>query len=243
MSFYDTYDENGVYLSTEDDTDVHYKGLWHKVMRIWLYDVDGNLYLREKRDDHKLDAINEIHILSTEGISTCFDRGMYEKLGIHFPASSNIQMIKSTKFSKRKLFTNNTEMRDNYFLCDYIGEFDKNANFLMLSEDTERLVRVNAKGILALISSRGGEIVGYDVSIVNDDEKSKIFLGIRNIYEDDSENTYNKFKDIVAEIDKISLQHKREESEKEKMAKYVNRNNDSEDFSSHANENEGADIY
>lgn len=242
MNLYDTYDENGVYLSTEDDTDVHYKGLWHKVMRIWLYDVDGNIYLREDKSTHKLDVINEVHILSTEGITECFDRGMYEKLGIHFPASSNLQMIKSKKFSKSQLFTNKNEMRDNFFLCDYIGEFDKNVNFLMLSDDTEKLIKANAKGILNLISSRNGEVVGYDVSVINDVERSKKFITIKDIFEDDDENTYNKYRDIVFEIDKISQKFKREESEREKMTAYVNRNNDDK-FKSHANENDGTDIY
>ena len=80
MNFYDTFDENGVFLSSEDEHDVHYKGLWHKVIRVWLYDKEGNIYLRIRKNDGRYDSINELHMLSSESISSCFDRGMFEKL-------------------------------------------------------------------------------------------------------------------------------------------------------------------
>ena len=48
MDYFDTFTEDGVFLSSEDEADVHYKGLWHKVIRVWLYDNDGNLYLRKR---------------------------------------------------------------------------------------------------------------------------------------------------------------------------------------------------
>ena len=69
MDFFDTFTEDGVFLSSEDEADVHYKGLWHKVIRVWLYDNDGNLYLRKRKEDHKLDCINELHMLSSESVS------------------------------------------------------------------------------------------------------------------------------------------------------------------------------
>ena len=94
MEYYDTFDENGVFMTSEDDYDVHYKGLWHKVIRIWLYDNEGNLYLRIRKDSNKLDAINELHELSSESVSSCFDRGMFEKLGIHFPATSHLEQLR-----------------------------------------------------------------------------------------------------------------------------------------------------
>ena len=130
---------------SEDEADVHYKGLWHKVIRVWLYDNDGNLYLRKRKEDHKLDCINELHMLSSESVSSCFDRGMFEKLGIHFPATSEFKQVGMRKVKKHKVYSDNSEMKDNYFLCDYIGEFDKNTNFFIFSEDTEKLVKCNAR--------------------------------------------------------------------------------------------------
>ena len=83
MAFYDTYNIDGVFHSAEDEVDVHYKGLWHKVIRVWLYDLQGNIYLRVKKPSGKCDFINELHIESGESATSCFDRGMFEKLGIH----------------------------------------------------------------------------------------------------------------------------------------------------------------
>ena len=93
MAFYDTYNIDGVFHSAEDEADVHYKGLWHKVIRVWLYDQQGNIYLRVQKPSGKCDFINELHIESGESATSCFDRGMFEKLGIHFPATSSLQTL------------------------------------------------------------------------------------------------------------------------------------------------------
>ena len=100
MEYFDTFNEEGVFMSSEDEKDIHYKGLWHKVIRVWLYDVEGNIYLRRRKEDKKLDCINELHLLSSESVPSCFDRGMFEKLGIHFPASANIEQAYMRKIKK-----------------------------------------------------------------------------------------------------------------------------------------------
>ena len=53
MEYFDTFNEEGVFMSSEDEKDIHYKGLWHKVIRVWLYDVEGNIYLRRRKEDKK----------------------------------------------------------------------------------------------------------------------------------------------------------------------------------------------
>ena len=73
MEYFDTFNEEGVFLSSEDENDVHYKGLWHKVIRVWLYDDDGNIYLRRRKLDNKLDCINELHMRSSESVSSPTD--------------------------------------------------------------------------------------------------------------------------------------------------------------------------
>lgn len=244
MEYFDTFSDEGVFLSSEDEYDVHYKGLWHKVIRVWLYDMEGNLYLRRRKSDHKLDCINELHMLSSESVSSCFDRGMFDKLGIHFPATSDFKQVCMRKVKKHKVFSDNSEMKDNYFLCDYIGEFDKSTHFFIFSNDTEGLVKCNAKGILHLLSSRTGEVISYSVEPNGKFTQEKTFLTIQDIYEDANEDTYMKYSYVVNEIDATSKKHKKELREQEKMRKLVEKNTPvKETFKSHADENEGVDIY
>ena len=244
MEYYDTFTEDGVFMSSEDEADGHYKGLWHKVIRVWLYDSDGNLYLRRRKKDHKLDCINELHMRSSESVSSCFDRGMFDKLGIHFPATSNFMQVCMRKIKKHKVFSDNSEMKDNYFLCDYIGEFDKSSHFFIFSSDTEGLVKCNAKGILNLLSTRAGEVVSYNVEPSGSFNQEKSFITIQDIYEDSNEDTYMKYSYVVNEIDVTAKQFKKEAREREKMQKLIKKNTDSEEtFVSHADENEGVDVY
>lgn len=240
MEFYDTFDENGVFLSSEDEHDVHYKGLWHKVVRVWLYDKDGNIYLRIRKNDNKFDCINELHMLSSESISSCFDRGMFEKLGIHFPATSNLEQAFMRKVKIHRVYSDNSELRDNYFLCDYIGEFDKNTNFFIFSQDTEGLVKANAKGILTLLSKRTGEVIGNLVLPGSNNTGEKSLITIENIYETANEDTYTKFSHVINAIASEAQKHAKEIRESEKLEKFAAKHHEEEiEFKSHADENDG----
>lgn len=245
MEFYDTFDENGVFMTSEDDYDVHYKGLWHKVIRIWLYDEEGNLYLRVRNEDKKLDAINELHMRSSESISSCFDRGMFEKLGIHFPATSNFELASMRKVRVHKVYSDNSELKDNYFLCNYIGQFDNDTNFFIFSKDTAGLVQISAKGIITLLKNRTGEIVGYPVNPNGIDYDSKKLISIDEIYEESDEDTFDKYSQIVDAISAISQRHQKEMAEQEKLKKLAQKvaKNDKKEIHSHADDNEGSDIY
>lgn len=244
MEYFDTFNEEGVFLSSEDENDVHYKGLWHKVIRVWLYDDEGNIYLRKRKSDNKLDCINELHMRSSESVSSCFDRGMFDKLGIHFPATSEFMQVCMRKVKKHKVFSDNSEMKDNYFLCDYIGEFDKSTHFFIFSNDTEGLVKCNAKGVLNLLSTRTGEVVSYNVQPNGSFNEEKSFISIQDIFEDSNEDTYMKYSYVVNEIDTNAKKHKKELREQEKMRKLMEKNAPVEEtFQSHADENEGVDIY
>jgi hypothetical protein len=241
MEYYDTFDENGVFQSSEDEYDVHYKGLWHKVIRVWLYDNEGNIYLRVRKEDNKLDCINQKHMLSLESISSCFDRAMFDKLGIHFPATSNFEQASLRKVKIHKVFSDNSELQDNFFLCDYIGEFDNSANFFIFSKDTTGLVKVNAKGILGILNKRTGEVVGYNVS-PNSSSEEKRFIRVENIFDDPSEDTYMKYSYVVNTITNNVLKYQKEERENEKIRKLATKQVE-EEYVSHADENEGDQIY
>ena len=243
MEYYDTFDENGVFQSSEDEYDVHYKGLWHKVVRVWLYDNEGNLYLRVRAQDKKLDCINQIHMLSLESISSCFDRAMFEKLGINFPATSNFEQASIRKVKIHRVYSDNSELKDNYFLCDYVGEFDQSANFFIFSSDTTGLVKVNAKGLLSIINSRTGEVLGYNVT-PNSKNEERHLVKIEDIYEDSNEDTYMKYSFVVNTIAKISHKYQKEQKENRKMKKLIDKQDEEVDtFVSHADENEGNDVW
>ena len=244
MEFYDTFDEDGVFMSAEDEADVHYKGLWHKVIRVWLYDLQGNIYLRVQKPSGKCDFINELHIESGESATSCFDRGMFEKLGIHFPATSSLIQVCSKKIKKHKVFSDNSELKDYYFLIDYIGEFDHSTSFFIFSNDTDHIVKCNAKGLLNLVKNRTGQVLAYKVEPGGKVSDTNEFLEITDILEDPNEDSYTKFSYIVnAIINEVSRVNK-EKIEDEKLKHLSERVKEREDsFVSHADENEGSDIY
>lgn len=246
MDYYDTFDENGVFMSAEDEADVHYKGLWHKVVRVWLYDSEGNLYLRVRKEDNKIDCITELHALSSESISSCFDRGMFEKLGIHFPATSNLEQAYQRKIKIHKVYSDNSELKDNYFLCDYIGEFDNTSTFFIFSEDTSGLLKVNAKGIGNLLTTRTGEVVAYHVGLTNAGaDAEKRFITFDDIYLSPNEDVYTKYNNVISAVSNAAMLSAKAKKESEKLKKLADKTKkqDEEEFVSHADENEGADVY
>ncbi len=244
MAFYDTFDIDGVFHSAEDEADVHYKGLWHKVIRVWLYDMQGNIYLRVKKPEGKCDFINELHIESGESATSCFDRGMFEKLGIHFPATSTLIQVCSKKIKKHKVFSDNSELKDNYFLIDYIGEFDDSTSFFIFSDDTDHIIKCNAKGLLNVIKNRTGQVLAYKVEPSGKVADKQEFLEITDISEDQSEETYTKYSYIINAIVSEVTKANKERIEIEKMRKLSERvKANEESFTSHADDNDDIDIY
>ena len=71
------------------------------------------------------------------------------------------------------------------------------------------------------------------------------FIKITDIYEDNSEDTYAKYNFVVNAIDTEVSKYKKEERENEKLAKLSKRVQEKteEDYTSHADDNEGVDIY
>ena len=241
MGFYDTFDDNGVFMSAED---VHYKGLWHKVIRVWLFDLKGNIYLRVRKPGGKCDFINELHIESGESATSCFDRGMFEKLGIHFPATSNLIQVSNKKIKKHKVYSDNSELKDNYFLIDYIGEFDESTSFFIFSDDTDHIVKCNAKGLLNVVKNRTGEVLAYRVEPNGKVADKQDFIKITDIYEESNEDTYTKYSAIINAIVGEVSAYNRERIENEKIKKLSERVKEKDDsFKSHADDNEGNDIY
>lgn len=243
MDYFDTFDEDGVFLCSEDEADVHYKGLWHKVIRVWLYDNEGNLYLRVRKEDRKLDCITEQHLLSSESVSSCFDRGMFEKLGIHLPATSSLDQAHQRKVKVHRVYSDNSEFKDNYFLCDYIGEFEGSSTFFIFSKDTEGLVKVNAKGIGNLLGTRTGEVVAYQVTPNGSPEGERRFIKVEDIFSNSNEDIYAKYINVISAVNNASLLHEKEKREMEKLKAYAKKNEEEEEFVSHADDNEGDIIY
>lgn len=245
MQYFDTFDENGIFQSSVDEDDVHYKGLWHKVIRIWLYDAEGNIYLRVRKADNKLDCINELHLLSSESAVECFDRGMYEKLGVHFSASSHIEQAYMRKKKFKKLYSDNTEIRDNYFLCDYIGEFQNTTSYYIYSDDTAGLVKVSAKGISNFLSTRTGELIAYEVKPLGDAQNERRFLKIDDIYNDRSEDLFIKYNFVVNAIIRNAAAREKVKKEDERIKQLIQKSHSAKNPSivSHADDNEGDILY
>ena len=238
MNYFDTFDENGVFISSEDEQDVHYKGLWHKVIRIWLYDANGNIWLKRSRSTGKLDTINEVHLLSSESVTNCFDRALFEKLGIHLPATSRVEFVGMKKMSVEKKYSDNSEFKGNYFLCDYIADFNDNIKFFIFDDDTEAVVKCNSKGINNLLGARVSQVLGLEFGQDANNE-NKIAVSFNDIERNPNEDAFAKFSSVSNVIDINAKKLAKMKKEEEKMSKYLSKRQEE----SHADENEGTEVY
>ena len=238
MNYFDTFDENGVFISSEDEQDVHYKGLWHKVIRIWLYDANGNIWLKRSRSTGKLDTINEVHLFSSESVTNCFDRALFEKLGIHLPATSRVEFVGMKKMSVEKKYSDNSEFKGNYFLCDYIADFNDNIRFFIFDDDTEAVVKCNSKGINNLLSARVSQVLGLEYGQDVNNE-NKIAVSFNDIERNPNEDAFAKFSAVSNVIDINAKKLAKIKKEEEKMSKYLSKRQEE----SHADENEGTEVY
>ena len=238
MNYFDTFDENGVFISSEDEQDVHYKGLWHKVIRIWLYDAAGNVWLKRSKSTGKLDTINEVHLLSSESITSCFDRALFARLGVHLPATSKLTFVGMKKMSVEKRYSDNSEFKGNYFLCDYIADFNDNIRFFIFDDDTEAVVKCNAHGVTNLLSSRVSQIIGYEYR-EDANFENKIEVSFLDIERKADEDAFAKFSTVTNLIGVNAKKLVKQIKEDEKLSKYVSKRQED----THAHENEGTEVY
>lgn len=239
MDYFDTFDENGVFISSEDEHDVHFKGLWHKVVRIWIYDSEGNIWLKRSKSTGKLDTINEVHMLSSESLVNCFDRAMFERLGIHLPATSKVTQVGMKKMSVEKHFSDNSEFKGNYFLCDCIADFNEDVRFFIFDDDTDSVVKCSSNGIMNLISSKSNQIVAYEYFADKINSENKIVISFRDIEKASNEDTYSKYSTVTNLIEINAKKLSKIKREEEKLNQLTNKPQED----SHADENEGTEVY
>lgn len=239
MEYFDTFDENGVFISSEDEQDVHYKGLWHKIIRIWIYDKEGNIWLKKNKSTGKLDTINEVHMKSSESITNCFDRAMFECLGIHLPATSKVTLVGMKKMSIQKKFSDNSEFRENYFLCDYIADFNDDVRFFIFDNDTEAVYKCNAQGVVNLIAAKSNQIIAYEYYADKINSENKTVISLKDLERSVDEDMFNKYNSVLQLVELQVKKQAKEASEEEKLSKYVTSRQDE----THANENEGTEVY
>ena len=239
MEYFDTFDENGVFVSSEDEQDVHYKGLWHKIIRIWIYDNEGNIWLKRSKQTGKLDTINEVHLRSSESVVNCFDRAMFESLGIHLPATSKVTFVGMKKMSINKKFSDNSEFKGNYFLCDYLADFNDVVRFFIFDNDTEAVVKCNALGVINLITSKANQIVGYECLADSINSQNKIILSIGDLNRSKDEDMLQKYNSVLNIVDLNIKKLSKMQKEEEMLRKYANVDQEE----THADDNEGAEVY
>lgn len=239
MEYFDTFDENGVFISSEDEQDVHYKGLWHKIVRIWIYDHEGNIWLKKSKSTGKLDTINEVHLLSSESVVNCFDRAMFERLGIHLPATSKITLVGMKKMSIHKKYSDNSEFKGNYFLCDYIADFNDEVRFFIFDDDTEAVLKCNAQGVVNLITGKSNQIIAYEYYADKINSENKTVISLKDLERPTNEDMFTKYGAVMNLVDLQVKKHAKEAKEEEKLSKYISKRQEE----THADENEGSEVY
>ena len=150
------------------------------------------------------------------------------------------------KKKMQKTFSDNSEFRDNYFLCDYIGEFQNNTSYYIFSDDTDGLLKMSARGVLNLLSTRNGEIIGYYVKPLGEPQNERRFIKIDDIYNDRSEDLYTKYNFVVNAIIKNASSQNKSTKEDEKIKMLINKSRSlklQDNYKSHSDENDGDYVY
>ncbi len=137
MEILDILDENGGLTGERRyREEVHQKGLWHRVVHIWILNSRGEVLI-QKRAARKLTYPN-LWVMSCEGHLSAGDtanqaviKELQEELGLHVEASE-LQFLMGYK---RQSVTNNGTYFGNHFIDVFLVRRDLNIADLKLQED------------------------------------------------------------------------------------------------------------
>lgn len=163
MERLDIYDEEINFLGSEDRDIVHQKGLWHKTVHCWIYDMDGNVYFQIRQDSHKLYTTASGHVLAGETVKQAFKREVFEEIGVDVD-TNNAELVEINVWKMEKI-KNGVPFIDHAFANVYINEISVNYNkFKFDSKEVLGVVKVNAKDCLELLLGRRTSIEGQKIT-------------------------------------------------------------------------------
>lgn len=177
MEYLDYYDETGKYLGSKPRDEVHAKGLWHKTIHCWLYDLNGNVYFQIRKDSNTFYTTASGHVLKGETVEQAFKREIFEEIGIDIDSSDAIKVeIVTWKMDKKK--ADGTMFIDRVWANIYLDLFENNINnFNFDPNEVLGLVKVNAKETLELFKKEKGQIPAEIIK----QEGDKIITEQRNV--------------------------------------------------------------
>ena len=171
MERLDTYDEFMNPVGTEDRDVVHEKGLWHKTVHCWLYDVDGNIYFQIRKDSGKLYTTASGHVLAGETIKEAFHREVLEEIGVSV-ATEDASMVEINVWKLDKI-KNEKPFIDRAFANVYINKIKKGFKKFKFDEnEVLGLVKVDAKDCLKLLNDEVDSVKA--IKITNKTEKIEL---------------------------------------------------------------------
>lgn len=143
MEILDILDENGQLTGERSSREeVHQKGLWHRVVHIWILNSRGEVLI-QKRSARKLTSPN-LWVMSCEGHLAAGDsseetvlKELHEELGLSIEPAD----IEFLYGYKRKSITNNGTYFGNHFIDVFLIRSDFNVADLKLQEEEVAEVR------------------------------------------------------------------------------------------------------
>lgn len=157
MEYLDIYDEYMHPLGKETRDNVHAKGLWHKTVHCWLYDMAGNVYFQIRKDSGTLYTTASGHVDAGETVKEAFAREIKEEIGVDMQTDNasliDIVVWRMDAVKKGKQFV------DRAFANVYIGLVPEGfKSFKFQPEEVLGVVKVNASDCLNLLMGKVAKI-------------------------------------------------------------------------------------
>ncbi len=164
MEYLDIYDEYMNKIGSESRDVVHQKGLWHKTVHCWMYDIDGNVYFQIRADSGKFYTTASGHVLAGETVRDAFKREIKEEIGIDTDVSNAIAL--DIVFWRQDKPQKN--WFDRAFSHIYMNELPLTfKDFHFQQDEVAGLIRVNAKDCLDLLMDKKTSINATKITANN----------------------------------------------------------------------------
>lgn len=157
----DVVDENNNVVGTTDAETAHTQKLRHRIVGVFVFDVDGNLYLQTGNKYEKYDLSVGGHVKKGESYKDAARREMFEEVGLQVPIEHVSTFLP-------------TDARLNHYWSIYTATAPQDWKFTE-TEEVQSLAKMNLTDIVAAMNSTPEKFTHGFINAM------KEFMRIKNI--------------------------------------------------------------
>lgn len=182
MELLDVLDENGNYTGkVEERKNVHFNGLWHIHVGVWIMNKKGELLFQQRSMEKKVNPGKWTrtggHVDSGETPLNAVQRETYEEIGVKIP----LDKFELLNINKEEVYNTDFQITNRHFVYSYFALVDyKLEDYTMQLEEVGNLKYITIEDMEKAYNNKDDSYTFINWDIIKENETINKLKELRN---------------------------------------------------------------